>query len=512
MAESPITPRSQDFATWYQDVVLQGDMAEPAEIVKGCMVIKANGYAVWERLQREFDERFKATGHQNYYFPLLIPESFLKKEAEHVEGFSPELAVVTVAGGKPLEEPYVIRPTSETIIGHFFAKWIKSWRDLPVLVNQWANIIRWELRTRMFLRTTEFLWQEGHTAHATHDEAREEVLRMLDIYADVAENVMAMPVIKGLKTKSERFAGALFTYSIEAMMQNGFALQSGTSHDLGQNFGKAFDVQFQNREGQLDYVWQTSWGVSTRLIGGLIMSHSDDKGLVLPPRLAPTKAVMVPIYKKKTKTTLDITPIPAVARQGQTLSGKVEALPDQEQDEQARVLEAAHRIAKDIGAKVDDREGMTPGAKFFHWERRGVPVVLELGPRDLAAGNVVLKRRDTGTKEPIPQSALAAKLPALLETMQQEMYSTAKQRLKDNTVLANSIEEVESLLGDVTAEKGGGKFVMAHLADDPRCDQRVKEFKATIRCIPLVDECDGKGKCIVTGQEVDRRVVIAKAY
>src|ERR1051326_2632008 len=286
MAESPITPRSRDFAAWYQDVVMQGDLAEPAEIVKGCMVIKANGYAVWELLQRALDERFKATGHKNVYFPLLIPQSFMQKEAEHVEGFSPELAVVTVAGGKELEEPYIIRPTSETIIGHFFARWIQSWRDLPMLVNQWANIIRWELRTRMFLRTTEFLWQEGHTAHATHDEAMEEVLRMLDVYADVAENVMAMPVIKGMKTRAEKFAGALRTFSIEAMMQNGLALQSGTSHDLGQNFGKAFNVQFQNKEGKLEYVWQTSWGASTRLIGGLIMSHSDEQGLVLPPKLA----------------------------------------------------------------------------------------------------------------------------------------------------------------------------------------------------------------------------------
>src|SRR5947209_7375370 len=298
MVKSPITARSQDFATWYQDVVIQGDMAEPAEIVKGCMVIKANGYAVWEGIQREFDDRFKALGHQNVYFPLLIPQSFLKKEAEHVEGFSPELAVVTIAGGKELEEPYVIRPTSETIIGHFFSRWIQSYRDLPVLVNQWANIIRWELRTRMFLRTTEFLWQEGHTAHATHEEAVEEVLRILDIYADVAESIMAMPVIKGVKSRAEKFAGALKSYSIEAMMQNGLALQAGTSHDLGQNFGKAFDVQFQSKEGQLDYVWQTSWGVNTRLIGGLIMRHSDDKGLVIPPKLAPSKAVLVPISRQ----------------------------------------------------------------------------------------------------------------------------------------------------------------------------------------------------------------------
>src|ERR1700757_3550281 len=298
MAESPITPREKDFAAWYQDVTLNGDRANPAEIVKGCMVIKANGYAVWENLQRELDTRFKATNHQNVYFPLLIPESFLHREAEHVEGFSPELAVVTLAGGKQLEEPYVIRPTSETIIGHFFAKWIKSWRDLPFLVNQWANVVRWELRTRMFLRTTEFLWQEGHTAHSNHDEAMEEVRRMLGVYAEVAEDVMAMPVIKGVKTQAEKFAGALQSYSIEAMMQNGFALQAGTSHDLGQNFGRAFDVQFQNREGQLDYVWQTSWGVSTRLIGGLIMSHSDDKGLVLPRKHGPPKGGVGPIFRK----------------------------------------------------------------------------------------------------------------------------------------------------------------------------------------------------------------------
>src|SRR5579864_334469 len=317
MAESPITARSQDFAAWYQDVVLAGDMAEPAEIVKGCMVIKANGYAVWEALQRELDSRFKASGHHNMYFPLLIPQSFMHKEAEHVEGFSPELAVVTIAGGKELEEPYVIRPTSETIIGHFFARWIQSWRDLPMLVNQWANVMRWELRTRMFLRTTEFLWQEGHTAHATHEEALEEVLRMLDVYADVAESVMAMPVIKGVKTQSEKFAGALKSYSMEGMMQNGLALQAGTSHDLGQNFGRAFNVQFQNQEGRLDHVWQTSWGVSTRLIGGLIMSHSDDRGLVLPPKVAPDKVILVPIYRKD--------------------------------EERGSVLEASHRIANEVG-------------------------------------------------------------------------------------------------------------------------------------------------------------------
>jgi prolyl-tRNA synthetase len=308
----------------------------------------------------------------------------------------------------------------------------------------------------------------------------EEVLRILDIYAEVAEDVMAMPVIKGVKSRAEKFAGALRSYSMEAMMQNGLALQAGTSHDLGQNFGKAFNVQYQTKEGQLDYVWQTSWGVSTRLIGGLIMSHSDDKGLVLPPRLAPVKAVLVPIYRKE--------------------------------EEKAKVLEAAHRIAKEVGARVDDREGPSPGAKFFHWERRGVPVVLELGPRDLASGNIVLKRRDTGVKEVVPQTDIAARLPATLAQMQKDLYNAAKQRLRDNTVMANSMAEVESILGGVTAEKGGGKFVMAHLKDDPACDARLKEFKATVRNIPLVDEFDGAGKCILTGDTVDRRVAIAKAY
>jgi prolyl-tRNA synthetase len=480
MAESKITPRDKDFAAWYQDVVLQGDMAEPAEIVKGCMVIKPTGYAVWEALQREFDSRFKATGHQNVYFPLLIPQSFLKKEAEHVEGFSPELAVVTIAGGKELEEPYVIRPTSETIVGHFFARWIQSWRDLPLLLNQWANVIRWELRTRMFLRTTEFLWQEGHTAHASHEESLQEVLRILDIYAEVAEQVMAMPVIKGKKSIAEKFAGADRSYSIEAMMQNGLALQAGTSHDLGQNFGRAFDVKFQTKDGTLDYVWQTSWGVSTRLIGGLIMTHSDDKGLVLPPRVAPQKAVLLPIYRKD--------------------------------EERAQVLEAAHKLAADLKISVDDREGQTPGAKFFFWERRGVPVVLELGPRDLASGTAVLKRRDTGSKQPAKMTEIATSLSNILETMQRDLYDAARQRLDENSVTADSLQEVEDILRDVTAERGGGKFVYAYLKDDPACDARLKEFKATVRCVPLVDDYGGEGKCIVTGEQADQRVAIAKAY
>jgi len=480
MDETRITPRKEDFASWYQDVVLLGDMAEPAEIVKGCMVIRPNGYAVWELLQREFDNRFKATGHENIYLPLLIPQSFLEREAEHVEGFSPELAVVTIAGGKKLEEPYVIRPTSEAIVGYFFSKWIQSYRDLPLLFNQWANVIRWELRTRMFLRTTEFLWQEGHTAHTTHNEAIEEALRILDLYAEVAEEVMAVPVIKGVKTQAEKFAGALTSYSIEAMMQNGLALQAGTTHDLGQNFGKAFNVQFQTNEGKLDYVWQTSWGVSTRLIGGLIMTHSDDKGLVLPPKLAPKKAVIVPIYRKE--------------------------------EERVRVLNVAERLAKALGVTVDDREGLTPGAKFFHWERRGIPVVFEIGPREVSGDTVVLKRRDTGLKETIPRDAAPVKLDESLRAMQKELYIKAKQRLADNTIMADSLEEVESILKDVTAEKGGGRFVMAHLKDDPRNDALIKELKATIRNIPLVDNYDGPGKCILTGEQVNQRVVISKAY
>src|SRR6201996_1145341 len=426
--------REANFAEWYQTVISEADLAEESG-VRGCMVIRPWGYGIWERMQRLLDDKIKATGHENCYFPLFIPLSNFEKEAEHVDGFAKEMAVVThhrlIPDGKgklipdpaaKREEPLVIRPTSETVIGTAFSRWVQSWRDLPVLINQWANVVRWELRTRMFLRTTEFLWQEGHTAHATHEEAVEEVLRILDIYAEVAEDVMAMPVIKGVKSRAEKFAGALRSYSMEAMMQNGLALQAGTSHDLGQNFGKAFDVRFQSKEGQLDYVWQTSWGVSTRLIGGLIMSHSDDKGLVLPPKVAPKKTVLVPIFRQD--------------------------------DERAVVLEAAHKIAAEIGAKVDDREGLNPGAKFFHWERRGIPVVLELGPRDLASGNIVMKRRDTGTKEVVAQSEIGAKLRAALAQMQKDLYTAAKQRMKDNTVVANSLAEVESILSAVTAEKG----------------------------------------------------------
>ncbi len=480
-----ITPRSQDFARWYQDVVLQGDLAEPAEVVRGCMVIKPHGYAIWEKLQSELNQRFKATGHKNAYFPLLIPESFLKREAEHVEGFSPELAVVTIAGGKELEERYVIRPTSETIIGYFYARWIKSWRDLPLLLNQWANVVRWELRTRMFLRTTEFLWQEGHTAHATEAEAHEEALRMLDVYAEVAEEIMAMPVLRGVKTRAEKFAGAVKSYCIEAMMQNGLALQAGTSHELGQNFAKAFEIMFQDKTGKLEYVWQTSWGVSTRLLGALVMSHSDDKGLVLPPRLAPVQVVFIPIYRKE--------------------------------NERAAVVEQAHRLQqslRDLGleTEVDEREGYTPGYKFFHWEQRGVPLLIEIGPRELEAQTVVARRRDTGDKQTLPAAGLAETIRKQLDEMQSDLVRKARQRMQENTVLANSFEEIAAHLEGVTAEKGGGKFIAAHVKDDPACDARLKEIKASVRCIPLEDRYDGPGRCIFTGEPVSQRVIIAKAY
>ncbi|HWP84672.1 MAG TPA: proline--tRNA ligase [Terriglobia bacterium] len=485
MAESKITPRAENFARWYQDVIAQAELAEPAEVVKGCMVIRPNGYAIWERLQAELDRRFKETGHVNAYFPLLIPESFLKREAEHVEGFSPELAVVTIAGGEPLEERYVIRPTSETIIGHFYSRWIKSWRDLPLLINQWANVLRWELRTRLFLRTTEFLWQEGHTAHATEAEALQETRRMLDVYADVAENVMAMPVIRGLKTRAERFAGAVRSFCIEAMMQNGLALQAGTSHELGQNFAKAFEIRFQNQAGELEYVWQTSWGVSTRLIGGLIMVHSDDRGLVLPPKLAAVQGVFVPIYRNE--------------------------------EERAAVLAKTNELAQalrgaGISVQVDNREGTTPGAKFYHWEQRGIPLLIELGPRDLAAGNVVVRRRDSTQKQVHPAAALVAVAQNALRQMQADLLETARRRMEENTMLANSLEEVKKILEPATAEKGGGKFVMAHVKDDPACDARLKEFKASVRCIPLEDRYDGPGRCIITGEQTPHRVVIAKAY
>jgi len=490
VAQAKIKPRADDYAQWYQDIIQHADLAEPAGVVKGCMVIKPHGYAIWEAMQADLDRRFKATGHKNAAFPLLIPMSFLEKEAEHVEGFAPELAVVTHAGGKELEEAYCIRPTSETIIGHFFAKWIDSHRDLPLLINQWANVMRWELRTRMFLRTSEFFWQEGHTAHATHDEAKEEVARMLDVYRDFAREMMAMPVVRGVKSAHERFAGALETLTIEAMMQDGKALQSGTSHDLGQNFGKAFDVTFQNAEGERDFVWQTSWGLSTRMIGALIMTHSDDDGLVLPPRLAPIHVVIVPIYRK-----------------------------DEERD---AVLEAADRIAADLRddglrVEVDKRSGMKPGAKYYEWERKGVPMRLEIGPRDLEQRAVMSKmrlaeldERGRPVKETLPWDGLGVEIGKRLDRFQEELYERALKMREENTHLVDSWDDF------VAAFEGSkSSFVYAHWDGTTETELAIKEAtKATIRCIPLEGEGPAAepGQCIKTGAPSAQRVLFAKNY
>ncbi|NBW65433.1 proline--tRNA ligase, partial [bacterium] len=405
--DKKLTTRADDFSAWYNELVLRAELADYSP-VKGSMVIRPNGYGIWERMQRALDDKFKETGHRNAYFPLFIPESFLKKEAQHVEGFAPECAVVTHGGGKKLEEPLVVRPTSETIIYHMFAKWVQSYRDLPLLINQWANVVRWEMRTRLFLRTLEFLWQEGHTAHATHDEAEEETRRMLGVYRDFMENWMAMPVITGQKTESEKFAGALRTYSCEAMMQDNKALQAGTSHNLGQNFAKAFELKFQAESGEIEHAWNTSWGVSTRMVGGLVMTHGDDNGLVTPPRLAPIEVVIVPIWKSD--------------------------------DERARLTEAAMALKAELtdyngrGAHdrlrvhVDAREGLKPGAKYYEWELQGVPLRLELGPKDLEKGSVFSARRDTRAKAAIPREGVAASVVALLETIQNDLLAAAKAR------------------------------------------------------------------------------------
>ncbi len=480
-----ITLQSEDFPRWYQDVIREGDLAEQAKVVKGCMVIKPHGYAIWENIQKYLDTRFKETGHKNACFPLLIPKSFIMKEAEHVEGFAPELAVVTHAGGKQLPEgeEYVIRPTSETIIGHFFAKWIESYRDLPLLINQWANVMRWELHTRLFLRTTEFLWQEGHTAHASHKQALREVMQMLDVYGDFAEQQMAMPVIRGVKTDSEKFAGALKTFCIEAMMRDGKALQSGTSHDLGQNFGKVFDVTFQTEDKRVDYVWQTSWGVSTRLIGGLIMTHSDDSGLILPPRLAPIQAVVVPIYRKA--------------------------------KEKDQVLEVASKLRDDIAAagikvEFDDREGKRPGEKYYEWERKGVPIRIELGPRDIASGEAMTRLRVSEGKEKLKLDTLATELPGVLDGFQNMLLERAKAFRDENTASIDT-------WGDFTEvfEDGKSKFVWAHWDGTKETEAAIKEeTKATIRCLPLPGQGPEAepGACIKTGQPSKRRVLFARAY
>jgi len=483
-----ITPRSTDYSQWYQDVIAAAELAEPANVVKGCMVIRPHGFAVWEKIQADLDRRFKATGHKNAYFPLLIPMSFIEKEAEHVEGFAPELAVVTHAGGKELEEKYCIRPTSETIIGHFFSRWIDSWRDLPLLINQWANVMRWELRTRLFLRTGEFLWQEGHTAHATHEEAWEEVVRMLHVYRDHCREMLAMPVVLGRKTAHERFAGAVETLTIEAMMQDGKALQSGTSHDLGQNFGKAFDVTFQNQQGEREFVWQTSWGSTTRLVGALIMTHSDDGGLVLPPRLAPIHVVIVPIYRKD--------------------------------DERTAVLEKAQAIAAELRddgltVEIDDREGMKPGAKYYDWERKGVPLRLELGPRDLASGTVMAKRRVTdGGKESLPlgdaEGGIGPAVGKVLDEMQADLYQRALARREANTVSVDTWDDFAAVFAGADS-----KFVWAHWDGSTETELAIKEAtKATIRCIPLDGEGPAAepGTCIKTGAPSAQRVLFAKNY
>jgi prolyl-tRNA synthetase len=492
MADTPITPRASDYAQWYQDVIREASLAEPAEVVRGCMVIRPHGFAIWEKMQADLDRRFKATGHKNACFPLLIPMSFLQREAQHVEGFAPELAVVTHAGGKELEEPYVIRPTSETIIGHFFSKWIDSHRDLPMLINQWCNVMRWELRTRLFLRTGEFLWQEGHTAHATHAEAREEVARMLDVYRAFANEVMALPVIRGVKTANERFAGAIETRTIEALMQDGKALQSGTSHDLGQNFGKAFNVTFQNEKGEREHVWQTSWGVSTRLIGALIMAHSDDGGLVLPPRLAPIHVALVPIYKSDAERTT--------------------------------VLEAAAHIVAELRAdglevELDAREGLKPGAKYFEWERKGVPVRIELGPRDLEQRSVLIKRRvapldasGKPLKEKLPMQDLGVAIGRVLDEFQAELYRAAEARLAANTLHVDTWREFEEVFKD-----GASKFVYAHWDGTTETELAIKEAtKVTVRCLPYREDAPAgvfeAGRCIKTGRPSAQRVLFARNY
>jgi len=470
-----ITKREDDYAQWYIDVVLRAEMADYSP-VKGCMVIRPTGYGIWENIQKHLDRMFKETGHVNAYFPIFIPESFLKKEAEHVEGFAPECAVVTRAGGKELEEPLVIRPTSETIIWFMYKKWINSYRDLPLLINQWANVVRWEMRTRLFLRTTEFLWQEGHTAHATQQEAEEETLRMVHIYRDFCEKYLAMPVIIGEKTEKEKFAGAVKTYSIEAMMQDGKALQSGTSHYLGENFARAFDVKFQDKDSKMKYVQATSWGVSTRLIGAMIMSHSDDNGLVIPPKLAPLPVVFVPIWRN-----------------------------DEEMD---LVLARAREITQDwdpLFYKIDDRDTIKPGRKFNEWELKGIPIRIEIGPRDCANNEVVVVRRDTGEKTPMPMEGLREKLEALLDEIQQSLFDRAKQRMDDNTHDCDDFEEYKQRV------KEGG-FYRIHWDGTTDSEDRLQsKTKSTIRCIPL-DAAEEQGTCLISGNPSTRRVIASQAY
>ena len=487
-----LTNREENYSQWYNDLVIKADLAE-SSAVRGCMVIKPYGYAIWEKMQAELDKLFKATGHVNAYFPLFIPKSFLSREAAHVEGFAKECAVVThyrlktdetgkgiiVDPEAKLEEELIVRPTSETIIWNSYKNWIQSYRDLPILINQWANVVRWEMRTRLFLRTTEFLWQEGHTAHATSEEAIEETVKMLNVYANFAENFMALPVIKGCKTANERFAGAIDTYAIEALMQDGKALQAGTSHFLGQNFAKAFDVQFADKTGKLEYVWATSWGASTRLMGALIMAHSDDNGLVLPPKLAPIQVVIIPIFKNP--------------------------------EQLAQISEKAIKIKADlekmgISVKYDDRDNNTPGWKFSDYELKGVPVRLAIGPRDLQNNTIEAARRDTLTKETIQIEKINEYIPAILDDIQANIFQKALKFRQENTSYIDTWNDFTSMLDN----KGG--FIMAHWDGTTETEDKIKEeTKATIRCIPL-DAVEEEGKCIYSGRPSKRRVLFARAY
>ncbi len=472
-----IAKKEEDYSRWYTDVVLQAELADYSP-VKGCMVIRPYGYALWENIQGTLDRMIKETGAQNAYFPLLIPESYLKKEAEHVEGFAPECAVVTHGGGKELEEPLVLRPTSETVIYSMFSKWIMSYRDLPLLINQWANIVRWEMRTRLFLRTTEFLWQEGHTAHATYEEAEEETLRILDMYRDFARDWMALPVIQGKKSEAEKFAGAMVTYAVEGMMQDRKALQVGTSHNLGQNFAKVFDVTYQTAEGAQEFVWNTSWGVSTRLIGALIMAHGDDVGLILPPRLAPHQIVIVPIWTSE--------------------------------EEEGEVAPIAGRFREELGGDyrvhVDTRDTISLGRKFYEWERKGVPVRLEIGPKDVRRGEVMICRRDSGEKESVPFDAVLRVVSERIEEIQDSLYRRAQRFLEENTFPVDDYDRFREII------EGDGGFLHVHWCGSAECEAKVQEeTKATLRCIPF-DGVEERGKCIVCGKASDERVYFARSY
>ncbi len=474
-----LTSQSEDFSKWYNEIVQKADLADYSP-VRGSMVIKPYGYTLWEHIKEALDSRFKATGHVNAYFPLFIPMSFLEKEAEHVEGFSPELAVVTVGGGKELEEPLVVRPTSETIIGHMYAKWIQSYRDLPVLINQWANVVRWEMRTRLFLRTMEFLWQEGHTAHATKAEAVEETMRMLEVYTDFAVNEAAIPVIPGRKSESEKFAGAVASYTIEGMMKDGKALQSGTSHFLGQNFARAFDIQFLDERNELQYAWTTSWGVSTRMVGAVVMTHGDDQGLVLPPRLAPIQVVIVPIWRKEAERERVFAEAELLAR---------------------RLREAGIRV------HLDERGELSPGWKFNDWEMRGVPVRVELGPRDVEQGTVMLARRDQPGRAGKRSVALEGAVEAIQELLV-EVQAAILQRALD--FREAHTWDVETYADFRSAIEAG--FARAWWCGDAECEATIKEeTKATVRCIPL-EQPGGQGKCVRCGAEAAEIAVFGRAY